>query len=99
MSKLIHRARFSRDHRWAPGRMSAYLDDELRPPVRARLEHHCAQCPECNRVLEGLRRMLSVLRVLPSAGEQPDIAASVLLRLHERPAAEPFPREGGSNGA
>jgi anti-sigma factor RsiW len=88
MSSVLHRARFTRDHRWAPGRMSAYLDGELGSRARDRLERHCAECPECRGVLHGLQRMLALLHGLPPASarrDAPDIAAAVRARLHELP--------------
>jgi anti-sigma factor RsiW len=79
--------RFALDHRWAPGRMSAYLDDELAARGRARMERHAAECPECRAVLLGLRRMLAALRAQP-APRAPDRAALVAVvraQLHDRP--------------
>jgi anti-sigma factor RsiW len=87
MSELFSRARFWRDHRWTPGHMSAYLDGELAARRRTRLERHTADCPECRRVLAGLRQMLDVLARLPAAGggHAAPIAASVRTRLDEPP--------------
>jgi anti-sigma factor RsiW len=89
MAKLLQRIRLRRDHRWAPGRMSAYLDAELAARARARLERHAEECPECRGVLYGLRRMLGLLEGLRAVGERegaPDIAGAVGRRLHEPPA-------------
>ena len=75
-----------REHRWAPRRMSDYLDDELAPAGRARLERHLGECAECRRLLAGLRRTLDGLHRLssPSAGADAlQIAASVRARLSE----------------
>lgn len=86
MSNLLHRARFERDHLWAPGRMSAYLDGELARRSRARMERHTGECAECRGILHSLRRMLGLLQGLPPASakpEAPDIAAAVRARLHE----------------
>jgi anti-sigma factor RsiW len=86
MSSILHRARFMRDHRWAPGHMSGYLDGELASRARARMQRHTGECPECRGVLHSLRRLLARLRGLPPArraGEAPDIAAAVRARLHE----------------
>jgi anti-sigma factor RsiW len=82
----LHKARFWRDHRWTPGHMSAYLDDELKPGAVARLRRHIAECPECRRILHELQRMLGLLRTLPATatGETPDIASAVRRRLRER---------------
>jgi anti-sigma factor RsiW len=88
VSDDTHRARFLRDHRWAPGRISAYLDGELASRSQARLERHAAACPECRAVLDSLRRMLGLLKTLPPASPKPvalEIAAAVRARLHERP--------------
>jgi anti-sigma factor RsiW len=88
MSKILHRARFRVDHRWTPGHMSAYLDGDLASRARARVERHTSECPECRDVLNGLRRMLGLLRGLPAASTRTraaGIASSVRRRLHESP--------------
>src|ERR1700740_1646698 len=84
MNGVLHHARFRRDHRWAPGQMSAYLDGDLASRARARLERHTGECPECRGVLHSLRRMLLRLHGLPTdAHRAPDIARAVSRRLHE----------------
>lgn len=86
MSGLQDRERFRRDHRWAPRRMSDYLDDELAPAGRTRMERHLGECAECRRLLAGLRRTLDALHRLsaPSSGvDALQIAASVRARLYE----------------
>jgi anti-sigma factor RsiW len=88
MSDVLHRARFRRDHRWAPEHMSDYLDGELASGAIDRLERHVSECDECRRLLAGLRGMLNALHRLaaPSGGvEAVEVAASVRLRLSERP--------------
>jgi anti-sigma factor RsiW len=90
VSEFLDRARFDRDHRWAPGQMSDYLDGELASSPRARMERHGQVCPECRRLLAGLRRMLAALHRLPPPADGADalrIAASVRLRLGEPPAS------------
>jgi anti-sigma factor RsiW len=86
MSRLWHKLRFARDHRWTPPHMSAYLDSDLPITARARLERHTAECSECRGVLGDLRRMLALLHSAlppePVAGG-PAIATAVLRRLHE----------------
>jgi anti-sigma factor RsiW len=86
MANVFDRMRFRRDHRWAPHRMSAYLDGELAARGRRRLERHVRDCPECRGVLGALRRMLALLKSRPhasSAEDVPDIASAVLARLHD----------------
>jgi anti-sigma factor RsiW len=89
MSDVLHRARFRMDHSWAPRRMSDYLDSELSPGRRARMERHVGECEECRRLLAGLRAMLDALHGLRAPGEAADgtrIATSVRVRLGEPPA-------------
>ena len=88
MSNLADRARFERDHRWAPGRMSGYLDGDLAVRPRARMEHHLGECGDCPRLLAGLRAVVDGLRLLPAPSSGADalaIATSVRVRLHEAP--------------
>jgi anti-sigma factor RsiW len=64
--------------------MSDFLDGELAPRRRRRMEHHLAECAECRRLLAGLRRTVDALRRLgtPTADAH-QIAASVRARLRE----------------
>lgn len=71
--------------------MSDYLDGELGPSPRTRMERHIAQCQECRRVLAGLRTMLDALRRLPVPGGSDDaaeVAAAVRLRLQGTPRSK-----------
>lgn len=86
MSALLDHDRFRRDHRWAPRRMSDYLDGELPPAARTRMERHLGECAKCRRLLAGLRRTLDGLHGLSasSAGViAVQIAESVRVRLRE----------------
>jgi anti-sigma factor RsiW len=90
MHALISRLRFRRDHRWAPDRISAYLDGDLAARPRGRLERHLGECHECRRLLGGLSQVIDALHRLARAegsGDPARIAASVRLRLHEPPRA------------
>jgi anti-sigma factor RsiW len=57
--------RFAIDHRWAPRQMSDYLDGELATGARARMERHTAVCQPCRDLLDGLERMVDLLRTRP----------------------------------
>jgi anti-sigma factor RsiW len=86
MSGLLDRERFRRDHRWARGRMSDYLDGDLAPAGSTRIERHLGECAECRRLLAGLRRTLDGLHRLAAASPGADalqIAASVRAQLNE----------------
>ena len=86
--RLLYRVRFARDHRWAPARMSDYLDGELQPGARVRLERHAHECHECQRVLAGLRALVRDLGRLsePQGGfSAAQLATAVSARLDEPP--------------
>ena len=61
----LGRARTNREHRFAQDNLSAYMDGELRPAERARLERHLAGCADCRRDLEALRGTVALLRRAP----------------------------------
>jgi anti-sigma factor RsiW len=65
MHDILARLRFWWDHRWAPDRMSAYLDGELAARRRGRMDRHVGDCPECRRVLAGLGLVVDALHALP----------------------------------
>lgn len=42
--------------------ISAFLDGELEATACAAIEEHCARCPRCAPVVEGLRRTVGLCR-------------------------------------
>ena len=76
----IRRWMFMRQHRWTAARLSDYLDGELPPRDRERVEQHTGMCPECSRVLAMLRRTLRELMGLRDE-PLPSIADGVVERL------------------
>ena len=89
MDAFMARLRFRRDHRWAPGRMSKYLDGELPARPRRRMEHHVAECSECRRLLAGLSLVVDALHRLkaPEGARQPAQLADSVIGLLQRPPA------------
>lgn len=90
MSTFWHRTRFRLDHRWAPRRMSDYLDGELASTGRTRMDRHVGECEECRRVLAGLAAMLAQLHRLSGHGGEGDaveLVSAVRARLREPPAS------------
>ncbi len=77
---FLDRRRFKREHRFAHSHMSDYIDEELAPPERRRLEDHVGMCPQCRRVLATLRRSLRDLRSL-SPEPRANVADGVIERL------------------
>jgi anti-sigma factor RsiW len=70
--------------------MSGYLDGELAAAARSRMERHARDCPECDRLLAGLRAVVAGLGRLPAPEGTIDgaqLAAAVRARLDEPPAS------------
>jgi len=55
----------NREHRFASDNLSAYLDGELPPGERARVERHLAACADCRRDLETLQETVALVRRVP----------------------------------
>jgi hypothetical protein len=77
--------RFRRDHRYAAGHLSDFLDGGPSGRGRVRIERHVPGCPECERALRTLERLLTRMHELPPIreGDPADIAAAVRRRLRE----------------
>jgi anti-sigma factor RsiW len=82
--RLLQHRRFLREHNWTHAHLSDYLDDDLSPSERGRVEEHVGICPHCRRVLRTLRRTLQSLMELP-AEPHPSVADGVIRRLRGEP--------------
>ena len=80
IGRLLKRRRYMREHRWTHAHLSEYLDEDLSPNERERLEAHVGICPHCRRVLRTLRRTLESLVELP-VEPHPSVAEGVIERL------------------
>jgi anti-sigma factor RsiW len=78
--RFLERRRYMREHRWTHAHLSEYLDEELSPRERERVEAHVGICPHCRRVLRTLRRTLESLMDLP-VEPHPSVAEGVIERL------------------
>jgi anti-sigma factor RsiW len=58
------RLNYMRDHRWAHGRLSEYIEGELPPRQQHRLADHENLCPECARLIATLYALLAMLPTL-----------------------------------
>ena len=56
---------------------SQHLEGDIDPRVCAAMEVHLAQCPQCQRACESLKRTLAVCRQLPTPEVPASLAASV----------------------
>ena len=88
--RFLYRVRFRRDHGWAPDHMSQYVDGDLAPSGRERIDGHVRNCPECERLLAGLSALVDRLSHVgqPVGGvDAVRLAAAVRGRLDEPPAS------------
>ncbi len=61
--------------------LSAYLDHELSPEERARLEDHLQTCPRCRQELESLRAVSRLVASLPQVEPSPSFIHSIRAHL------------------
>src|SRR5258708_37408599 len=74
------------------GTLHAYLDGELLPVERARLEAHVAECPACRTRLEEERALVQRASGLLGLAQPPERAVPPLHQLRRgRPAGRPPP--------
>lgn len=91
MMRARHRLRFRRDHRWVPPHASDYLDSEIAPRERERVERHVDDCPECRELLRSLRALIGGLGMIRE--DEGRRVASVVLAAVESRLSE-VPRDG-----
>ena len=82
--RLLERRRYMREHNWTHAHLSEYLDEDLSPAERERVEEHVGICPHCRRVLRTLRKTLDSLMELPR-DPHPSVADGVIERLRGEP--------------
>lgn len=77
---ILDAIRMKREHRWSKRHISPYLDGELGPEDRRRLERHAGECPECGPMLRSLTKLMARLRRMRAPGD-PEVTAAVIERL------------------
>ena len=75
-----------------PEDLSAYLDGELPPRVRSRIERHEASCAACSALLADLRGLRSEFRALPDERLGFDLAQVIRGRIEVLPPQRQAPR-------
>jgi anti-sigma factor RsiW len=91
---VFHRAD---DHQWSQQHLSHYVEGDLAPRRRRRLERHAGQCVDCGRGLRAVRAMLRALA--GAAAEDVRAPAGILDRARAAAAgpgdaAQPAPAPG-----
>ena len=81
----------SDDHRWSQQHLSHYVEGDLRPRARLRLDRHARDCVECGR---GIRAMRALVYAVQGAGGLAGVRAPATIFDRVRPATS-----GGSPAA
>jgi anti-sigma factor RsiW len=55
---------FAADHQWSQRHLSHYVEGELSPRARSRLDRHAWDCAECGRGLHAMRALVRLVRGL-----------------------------------
>jgi anti-sigma factor (TIGR02949 family) len=71
-------------------RISAYLDQELDAETCRAIEDHCATCPECANLVDGLRETIGLCRATANQPLPPNVKARARASI-ERLLAKPRP--------
>ena len=82
---------FHVDHVFTKRRLSEYLDGELGPVERDRVERHVDECPDCGRTARSLQRLVAGLALLRRCHPS-RLAADVIERLGTQTRRDGDPR-------
>jgi anti-sigma factor RsiW len=52
------------DHQWSQQHLSHYVEGDLRPRARRRLDRHARECVDCGRGIRAMRALVQALRGL-----------------------------------
>jgi len=82
---------FHVDHVFTKRRLSEYLDGDLGPVERDRVERHVDECPDCGRTARSLQRLVAGLALLRRCHPS-RLAADVIERLGTQTRRDGDPR-------
>src|SRR5580704_3271983 len=70
--------------------LSAYLDGELTPPLRANVEEHLASCAQCQQELSEMKTLATGLAALPNLRPAPRFLTEVRRKILRGDKPEPL---------
>jgi len=70
--------------------LSAYLDDMLTPPEKARVDGHLSDCPECRQILSDLKNMGAWMKSVPKPSPNIGLKARLLAQLNDKESKKDF---------
>jgi anti-sigma factor RsiW len=59
------------DHEWSQRHLSHYVEGELRPRARRRLDRHARGCADCNRGIRAMRALVHAVQGLDRLAAAP----------------------------
>ena len=68
--------------------LSDYLDESIDAEIRAKLEHHIAECPNCWVIADTTRRTIQIYKGMDPYPVPPDIQARLMDALEMKIAAK-----------
>lgn len=77
-------AAFAGDHRWSQAHLSHYVEGDLNPRARRRLDRHARDCADCGR---GIRAMRALVYSIQGLDGLAGIRAPATIFDRVRPAA------------
>jgi anti-sigma factor RsiW len=86
-------AGFAEDHQWSQQHLSHYVEGDLRPRARRRLDRHARDCADCGRGIRAMRALVHTLQGLDglAGGRAP---ASIFDRIRPAAGGDPAAPQG-----
>ena len=70
------------------GELSDYLDETIDAELRAKLERHITQCPNCWVIADTTRRTIKIYKGTESCSIPPDVESRLMAALEKKIAAK-----------
>jgi len=68
--------------------LSDYLDESVDAEVRAKLEHHIAECPNCWVIADTTKKTIRIYKGMDSQPIPPDVESRLMQALEKKMAAK-----------
>jgi len=69
--------------------LSDYLDENVDAEIRAKLEHHITECPNCWVVCDTTKKTIRIYKGMETHAISPEIESRLLAALERKVAAHP----------